>query len=136
VKSVLIDAGPMIALFDNSDQHHEKVLSFMKQYNGKLISTWPVLTEVCYMLDFSRETQLDFINWIIEGGVDIHNLEQWQLAGIREMFEKYADLPPDLADCTLMEVANAEGLNSIITLDRDFSVYKLDNGQFLENLLG
>ena len=108
----------------------------MKQYKGKLISTWPVLTEVCYMLDFSRETQLDFINWIIEGGVDIHNIEQWQLSGIREMFEQYAELPADLADCTLLEVANAEGLNSIITLDRDFSVYKLDNGQFLENLLG
>lgn len=136
MKSSLIDAGPMIALFDNSDQHHEKVLSFMKQYKGKLVSTWPVLTEVCYMLDFSRETQLDFIDWIIEGGVDIHNLEQWQLSGIRGILEKYADLPADLADCTLLEVANAEGLNSIITLDRDFSIYKLENGQLLENLLG
>jgi len=136
VKSTLIDAGPLIALFDNSDQHHEKVLSFMKKYKGKLVTTWPVLTEVCYMLDFSRETQLDFISWIIDGGVDVHNLEQWQLTGIRDMLEQYADLPADLADCTLLEVANSEGVNSIITLDRDFSVYKLENGKFLENLLG
>jgi len=136
VKSTLIDAGPMIALFDNSDQHHEKVFSFLKQYKGKLITTWPVLTEVCYMLDFSRETQLDFISWIIDGGVDVHNLEQWQLTGIRDLLEQYADLPADLADCTLLEVANSEKLNSIITLDRDFSIYKLENGKFLENLLG
>lgn len=131
----LIDAGPIIALFDNSDQYHEKVLTFMKTYEGKLISTWPVLTEACYMLDFSRKTQLDFLDWIIQGGIDIYTLDQWLLNGIRQRFEIYSDLPADLADCTLMEVAEIENLNSIITLDHDFLVYKLENGQFLKNLL-
>lgn len=133
--STLIDAGPIIALFDNSDQYHEQVFDFMKTFEGKLVSTWPVLTEVCYMLDFNRETQLDFLEWVIQGGIDVHNLEQWQLSSIRETMNTYSDLPADLADATLMETAESKGLSSIITLDKDFSVYKLKNGQYLESLL-
>ena len=132
----LIDAGPIIALFDNSDQYHEQVLDFIKTFEGKLISTWPVLTEVCYMLDFNKETQLDFLDWVLQGGIDIHNLEQWQLSSIRNMMKTYSDLPADLADTTLLEVAETRGVSSIITLDKDFSVYKLKNGHYLKNLLG
>jgi predicted nucleic acid-binding protein len=132
----LIDAGPIIALFDNSDQYHEQVLDFIKTFEGKLISTWPVLTEVCYMLDFNKETQLDFLDWVLQGGIDIHNLEQWQLSSIRNMMKTYSDLPADLADTTLLEVAETRGVSSIITLDKDFSIYKLKNGHYLKNLLG
>jgi predicted nucleic acid-binding protein len=136
VINTLIDAGPIIALFDNSDQYHEQVLDFIKTFEGKLISTWPVLTEVCYMLDFNKETQLDFLDWVIQGGIDIHNLEQWQLSSIRNMIKTYSDLPADLADTTLLEVAETRGVSSIITLDKDFSVYKLKNGHYLKSLLG
>jgi len=87
------------------------------------------------MLDFSRKTQLDFLDWIMAGGLDIYNIQKWQIGGIREWFERYPNLPADLADCTLMEVAETENIESIITLDRDFSVYKLNNGKYLENLI-
>ncbi len=107
----------------------------MKDYRGKLTTTWPVITETCYMLDFSRETQLDFLDWIVAGGLEIYNIHQWQVGRVREWFATYSDLPADMADCTLMEVAETEKIHSIITLDRDFSIYKLGNGHYLENLL-
>ncbi|WP_340106021.1 type II toxin-antitoxin system VapC family toxin [Rhodohalobacter sp. 8-1] len=134
--SSLIDAGPIIALFDNSDQYHGKVFDFMRTFEGKLISTWPVLTEVCYMLDFNKETQLDFLDWVIMGGIDVHNIEQWQLSSLRDTLKTYADLPADFADATLLETAESKGLSSIITLDKDFSIYKLKNGHYLTNLIG
>lgn len=135
MKTSLIDAGPIIALFDNSDQYHNTVLSFIKEYRAGLITTWPVLTEVCYMLDFNRNTQIDFLDWIIAGGLDIYNIQKWQIGGIKDWFSRYSDLPADLADCTLMEVAETENIDSIITLDRDFSVYKLNSGKYLRNLI-
>ncbi|MGM0746105.1 MAG: type II toxin-antitoxin system VapC family toxin [Bacteroidota bacterium] len=135
MKTSLIDAGPIIALFDNSDQYHNTVLSLIKEYRAGLITTWPVLTEVCYMLDFNRNTQIDFLDWIIAGGLDIYNIQKWQIGGIKDWFSRYSDLPADLADCTLMEVAETENIDSIITLDRDFSVYKLNSGKYLRNLI-
>lgn len=135
MKSTLIDAGPIIALFDISDQYHKQVLSFMATFEGKLTSTWPVLTEVCCMLDFNPETQTDFLYWVIDGGIDVHNLEPWQLNNIRETLKTYSDLPADFADASLLETAESKNLTSILTLDKDFSVYKLKNGHFLKNLL-
>ncbi|CAN5209646.1 PIN domain-containing protein [soil metagenome] len=107
----------------------------MSTFEGRLISTWPVLTEVCYMLDFNPETQMDFLDWVIHGGIDVHNLEPWQLNSIRETLKIYSDLPADFADASLLETAESKNLTSILTLDKDFSVYKLKNGHFLKNLL-
>lgn len=107
----------------------------MSVYEGRLISTWPVLTEISFMLDFSKETQLDFLDWVKDGGIEIHNLEQWQLSGIREKMVKYSDLPADFADATLLEAAETRNVEHIITLDRDFSVYRLPDNRSLINLL-
>lgn len=131
----LIDAGPLIAIFDKSDQFHNSVLSFLKEYHGRLITTWPVITEVSHILNFSRQTQVDFLDWIIKGGLAIHHIEPIHLVRIREWFVTYSNLPADLADCTLLEVAESENIHSIITLDRDFAVYKLSDGKYLRNLI-
>lgn len=133
--NTLIDAGPIIALFDKDDQYHGEVMDFMKDFEGRLISTWPVLTEVSYMLDFNKQTQLDFLDWIGAGGIELYNLEQWQLIKLREIMNRYADLPADFADASLFVIAEARDLDSIISLDSDFQVYKLKSGKYLTNLL-
>ncbi|MEX0723517.1 MAG: pilus assembly protein [Gracilimonas sp.] len=133
--NTLIDAGPIIALFDKDDQHHQRVMDFMKNFEGRLISTWPVLTEVSYMLDFHKQTQLDFIDWVGEGGIEIYNLEQWQLIKVREVVETYSDLPADFADASLVVAAAAKDLDQIISLDSDFNVYRMSKGNSFTNLL-
>jgi predicted nucleic acid-binding protein len=135
VTSALIDAGPIIALFDKDDQYHQKVMEFMESFEGRLISTWPVLTKVSYMLDFNKQTQLDFIDWVGEGGIELYNLEQWQLIKVREVVDKYSDLPADFADASLLVAAQAKNLDEIISLDSDFNIYRLGNGDSLTNLL-
>ncbi len=135
MKSTLIDAGPIIALFDGSDQYHQQVLRFMEGFEGSLISSWPVVTEVCYMLDFNKNTQLNFLDWIIEGGIEIFNIEQSYIIGIRNRMDKYSNLPADLADASLLEIAEARNLDSIITLDNDFDVYRINGKRSLTNVL-
>ncbi|MEP0006939.1 MAG: PIN domain-containing protein [Balneola sp.] len=133
--STLIDAGPIIALFDKDDQYHPQVMDFMKNFRGRLVSTWAVLTEVSYMLDFNKQTQLDFIDWVGEGGIELFNLEQWQLTKVREIMYRYSDLPADFADASLLATSEAKNIDSIISLDSDFAVYKLNSGKSLSNLL-
>jgi len=44
---------------------------------------------------------------------------------MRELMEKYRDLPMDLADAALVRVAERDALTRIFTLDRKhFSVYR------------
>jgi len=71
MKKCLIDAGPLIALFDASDNYHDSVKDFLKHFEGLLITTLPVITEVMHMLDFNIIVQLNFLKWIDRGGLEI-----------------------------------------------------------------
>ena len=131
----LIDSGPLIALFDKSDKYHYQVLAFLKGFQGELITTWSVITEVSHMLDFNLQVQLDFIKWIELGGIRLYEISQKELFEIRIMMEKYSDIPMDLADSTLMYVANKESINSIVSIDSDFDIYRTLKKQNLTYLL-
>jgi predicted nucleic acid-binding protein len=102
MQSMLVDAGPLIALFDKSDSYHEKAVSFLKRTQGHLITTWPVIAEVSHMLNFSTRTQINFLKWINCGGLQIFELEMLHVIRLIELSEKFSDLPMDLADATLI----------------------------------
>ncbi|MCL2283914.1 MAG: hypothetical protein FWC26_11420 [Fibromonadales bacterium] len=67
--TVLVDAGPLIALFDKDDFYHKSIKRFMLANDFKLITTIAVITETSHMLDFNVQTQIDFLKWINDRGL-------------------------------------------------------------------
>ncbi len=133
--NTLIDAGPLIALFDRDDRFHKSVSQFFRTYKGRLLSTWPVLTETAHMLDFRIDVQTDFLKWIQRGAVEIAHLDRTHLNRIIELTETYANVPMDLADASLMVIAEQLNIREIITIDSDYAVYRTGNNEYLNNLL-
>jgi predicted nucleic acid-binding protein len=62
---ILIDAGPIIALFDKDDSYHEKI----KDKGFRFVTTTAVVTEVSHMLDFNVNVQIQFLEWIENDGI-------------------------------------------------------------------
>lgn len=135
MKSTLIDAGPLIALFDKDDTFHSIVKSFLKHYDGKLLTSWPVITEVTHMLSFNIRVQIDFLEWLNRSALHIVNLESTHLNRIIELSKKYSDVPMDLADSTLIVIAEMLNIKTIITIDSDYYVYRTKSKKYLNNLL-
>jgi predicted nucleic acid-binding protein len=122
---ILIDTGPLVAFFDASDQYHKSCLDILKELDGPLVTTWPVVTETFYLLNFSWKAQDNFWEFLIRGGVEIVNPEGRAMERCRELMTKYKDLPMDLADAALVVLAETRKIESVFTLDhRDFTVYK------------
>ena len=134
MQSTLIDAGPLIALLDSSDSYHKQAVSFLKSSHGSFITTWPVITEVSHMLDFSTKTQINFLKWINRGGLQIFELEFYHLIRIIELSEKFNDVPMDLADASLIAASEANNINNIATVDSDFYVYRDIRNKYLVNV--
>lgn len=134
MKNTLIDAGPIIALFNKNDKYHEKIKEFLKNYKGKLLSTWPVVTEVSHMLDFNVQTQIDFLTWINLGGVVIENIGNEDISRIIELSRKYSDVPMDLADASLVVLSEKKNIKEIITIDSDYYIYRTINKEMIENI--
>lgn len=121
----LVDSGPLVALFDKGDQHHRQALDFLRSFTGELLSTTPVLTEVCYLLDFSVAAQVDFIRWASEGALTLVELDRKDLLRIAELAQKYADLPMDFADASLVAIGERLEIRQVATIDTDFHLYRM-----------
>jgi len=125
MKKILIDSGPLIALFDSSDKYHQEAVDFIKTNKYPLATTLASITETLHLLDFNRNAQIDFLEWVHRGAVEIHNIENSDFKRLRELTEKYRDLPMDFADSCLVYLAEKLNLNTIATIDRDFTIYRI-----------
>lgn len=47
-RNILADTGPLFALIHAGDADHARAVEFARSFTGRLITTWPVLTEVAY----------------------------------------------------------------------------------------
>jgi uncharacterized protein len=122
---VVVDAGPLIALFDGGDSQHRHVMSFFLNFDGQLFSTIAVFTEVMHLLDFSHEAQQAFLKWAFAGAIKRVDLTDADGQRAIQLHAKYADRPMDFADATLVAVAERMNIGAALTLDSDFRIYKL-----------
>jgi len=76
LNTVLVDAGPLIALFDKDDKYHVKIKEFITGKRYKFITTIAVLTEVSHMLDFNINVQIDFFEWVMKKGIVLFDIKQ------------------------------------------------------------
>jgi hypothetical protein len=134
LNTILIDTGPLIALFDKDDKYHKKIIDFIKNKNYKFISTTAVLTEVTHMLDFNVNVQILFLEWVMKEGLIIHEIKQENIIRIIELTKKYCDRPMDFADATLVIAAEQTGIKKIISIDSDFDIYRLPGKVKIENV--
>jgi len=134
MRRLLIDTGPLVAWFDADDGHHEAVKRFLADCAGELLSTWPVLTETCHLLP---ETLVPgFMQWVARGGLTIADVPASAAQALADRMGKYADLPMDLADASLIWLAENLGVLDVLTLDRrDFGIYRTERGRSLRNAL-
>jgi predicted nucleic acid-binding protein len=132
--AALIDAGPLVAAGSRRDRWRVVSVEFIDGFEGTLHTTWPVLTEACHLTP--HDGALRLLKWASRGGVAIHDIPREGIAKIADMMEKYADLPMDLADASLVWLADEIGIRDIATLDeRDFATYRLAGGKRFNNLL-
>ena len=125
MKKLLIDSGPLIALFDASDVYHRSAIEFIKNNRYLLVTTMASITETLYLLDFDKNAQLDFLEWVYRGGVEIFPIGNDDMKRIKELMNKYKDVPMDFADACLVYAAERLKVNEIVTIDKDFLIYRI-----------
>ncbi|EOQ89045.1 PIN domain protein [Leptospira yanagawae serovar Saopaulo str. Sao Paulo = ATCC 700523] len=128
----IIDTGPIVAFFDESDHYCVPCRTFLKQFKGKLFTSLAVVTEVSYLLSDNKRIQKAFIEWIEQGAISILHQGNEQFRSILFYMDKYSDRPMDFADATLMTISDMYEIPNIFTLDSDFRFYKSKKGKSLK----
>jgi hypothetical protein len=125
----LVDAGPLIALIDRGQEElHRRCIAAAGSLNGPLLTTWPCLAEAMYFLGnlVGWKAQDTLWQFVKRGTLRIHIPADSEVARMRSLMEKYRDTPMDLADASLVAVAESQQLRSIFTLDSDFHIYRIN----------
>ena len=135
---VLIDTGYWCALANPKDKFHQRAMCVSKSLTEDPITTWPVITETCHIVqrELGTSAASHFIKMLQDNEIEIFTIETKHLPLIQRLIQKYADLPMDLADASLVILAEELGHGRILSTDqRDFKTYRWKNHKPFQNLL-
>jgi predicted nucleic acid-binding protein len=135
---ILIDTGFFVAIFSSSDRFHKKALQCRSEIaNRRWITTWPVLTETSHMLSDKFPSAVEGIFSAIEqDSLSIFDLRSEHMPKLKALTKKYRQLPMDLADASLVILAEELNCGDIVSTDqRDFTTYRFKQHKPFRNLL-
>jgi hypothetical protein len=135
---ILIDTGYWCALANQKDKHHQQAVKISQTLVEEPITTWPVITETSHILQRNLGTQAAsfFIKMLEDNEIEIFSIEKAQLLRIQRLMQKCTDLPMDLADASLVILAEEIGHGRILSTDlRDLKTYRWKNHNPFQNLL-
>ena len=123
----LVDSGVLIALLDRNDPNHQRCLIAAKSLsNQPLLTTWCCLTETMYFLakigGYNAQAKL----WALalSGRLELHSLSASESAQMAQLMEQYADIPMDLADASLMVIAETRNMQQRRSIATFMSIAK------------
>ena len=134
MRNVLIDAGPLVALFASDDRHHDRIdaqVASLAREGLRLLTTWPCVVEAAYLLD--PPLRFELLRWIELGGVQVYPFEAHHLGDMVGWMRRYTETGKremDFADASLYWLAVDTGILDMLTIDvADFSRYRLPDGR-------
>jgi uncharacterized protein len=133
-RSILVDTGVLVALYDSADRYHAQVIKFLASYQGQLVTTLGCVTEVMWLLASDYQVQNEFLRQLSDRIYECKPLHSNDFARIAELNAQYSDLPGDFADLALVTISERLNIPEIATLDKDFNVYRRYRNQPFERV--
>ena len=137
MKIWLIDTGPLVAYLDSSESEHGHVGATIDEFTGMLATTSAVVTEVIHFIGRARYGAVAVSELISQSGMQVYGMcEPAEIRAASDLMQRYADMPMDFADATLVLLAERLAVHEILTLDRrGFNTYRPSSGAAFELVL-
>jgi predicted nucleic acid-binding protein len=126
---ILVDTGPLVALFDPKDGQHQRCVRALKGIREPIQTTVPALTEAFHMLGPESLGSDRLREFVLKGGLSVWFFDRAALIRAFELMELYSDQPMDLADASIVVAAESLETRRVFTIDRkDFETYRVRRG--------
>ena len=137
MRSVIVDSGFLVALFDDRDPLHLRCREFLRDYRGRFLTTESVFAETLSLLAVDQQLRcLDWLGDSAQIGLLVVDRAALDFRAIEKLTKKYSDQPMDFVDAALVLLAMRAGVREILTADeRDFQVYRLGGKARFTDLL-
>jgi predicted nucleic acid-binding protein len=133
--TVLVDAGPIVALLDRRQSAHESCVELIDRAHNSIVTCEAVIAEACHLLRRVPGAARDLLQDVAAGRYIVDYRLAERTESVRRLMAKYADLPISLADACLVDLADIHQTGRILTLDAHFGVYRWGRNKPFEMLL-
>lgn len=122
----LTDAGALFALIDKNQEAHARCRAALRTLPKPLLTPWTCFTEAMYFAFKSGGLSRQRLLWglVNDGLLKFHAPSEAEVERMQTLMEEYHDTPMDMADASLVAVAETLDVQRIFTLDSDFYVYQ------------
>jgi predicted nucleic acid-binding protein len=122
--AAIVDTGPLVALLDRAERHHDWVAERLKELDAPLLICEPVLAEAMYLLARYPKARDAVLEIIGNGALSIAFRIDEHVDTLRKLLQKYRDTPMSLADACIVRMSEIHDRHAVLTLDSDFLVYR------------
>lgn len=131
---VILDTGPLVALLNRGDRHHQWVREQWARIAPPLFTCEAVLAEACFLVRHFPGGQAAVMELARRGILDLSFRLTEETEVIVRLLKKYQDVPMSLADGCLVRLAERHAGSVVFTLDSDFSIYRKNGRQMIPTL--
>jgi uncharacterized protein len=124
METLLTDSGPLVALLNHRDEHHEWACEQFKHFTNPLLTCEGAITEASYLLQADGLPPWDVVELVERGIVIIRFDLESNLNHVLSLMKKYADTPMDFVDACLVAMTEEKRDCKLLTLDSDFRIYR------------
>jgi predicted nucleic acid-binding protein len=126
---VVVDTGPLVALLNRRERHHAWVVETMDVIEPPIFTCDPVLSETCFLLAAIDGGPDAVLELVARGIVRSDFRVMAEVDSLRALMKKFASVPMSLADACLVRMTELNQRSVVLTLDRDFRIYRRNKRQ-------
>lgn len=134
-RHVIIDTGPLVAFLNKNDIYHEWTVAQFSSLNPPLLTCESILSEACFLLRDYKDGMRHILTLVSRNVLTIGFRMEDEVGPITALLEKYSNLPMSLADACLVRMAEQTTDSAVLTLDKDFRVYRKHKRQVIPTMM-
>ena len=119
-----VDAGPLVALLNERDMHHDWASATLDAIEPPLYTCEAVISEACYLVRRLPRGPQTVLSLVSKGLVVVDFHVDDEIAAVERLVAKYASVPMSFADACLVRMSELHPDVTIVTVDTDFTVYR------------
>jgi predicted nucleic acid-binding protein len=132
---VVVDTGPLVALLNRSDRHHDWVRQVLDTVEPPVFTCEAVISEACFLLSRIREGQDAVLELLSKDILKVDFRLSSEIDSVRALMKKFRSVPMSFADACLVRISELEPRSRILTLDSDFRVYRRNRRQTIPTVM-
>ena len=120
----LTDSGPLVALLDRSERHHQWAREQFDHVRGPILTCEGVIAETAYLINSPGIPPWSVLELVEREVITIRFDLELSLDRVLSLMRKYADTPMDFVDACLVSMTESKRDCQLLTMDSDFHVYR------------